>query len=446
MMLLKEAIQEIRGLRYMTDRLEIQSGLARRVLYVTPYIGKPSAIQEILDKVEAFRNLLDEKGRNETLRLIQIKLAQVKDIRTTLQRIRQQQTLDDIELFEVKAFALIAEEIRTILEEGKITAVGLPGLGAVVDLLDPEGMRIPTFYIYDAYSQELAKIRRLLKSAYGQVLYDRSLEIEDEIRNDLTRKIHPHQTALEQALQSIAQLDILIAKAQQAYAMKLCKPEITDGDISYRGIFNPEIDAALQPEGKAFQPIDIDLCKGATLITGANMTGKSVILKTTALAQALFQFGFYIPAREAKVACVASILQCKGEGENELKGLSSFAAEMKQASFIVQETRKGKEALVTIDELARTTNPEEGKAIVQAAVDILAQAGCHAMVTTHYSGIIAGKKMRVKGFADDGKIDYSLVEDDGKDVPHEAISIARRLGVDKELVDKAEQYIVNDLK
>ena len=111
-----------------------------------------------------------------------------------------------------------------------------------------------------------------------------------------------------------------------------------------------------------------------------------------------------------------------------------------------------------IDELARTTNPTEGKAIVNAVLDFLTGKGVRSLITSHYSGIKAGcKKMRVKGFIKDktdGRltinninefIDYSLIEETQDSVPHEAMRIARILGVDEELLDKAENYLEQNL-
>lgn len=116
--------------------------------------------------------------------------------------------------------------------------------------------------------------------------------------------------SVSEALTGIATIDILIAKAKQAIEMHLCKPGIAVHTTSYQGIFNPQIKKILESERKTYQPIDIEIGKGACLITGANMAGKSVILKTVALAQTLFQFGFFVPAIQAEIALVDEVLLC----------------------------------------------------------------------------------------------------------------------------------------
>lgn len=465
-MFLRSVIEEVNGFRYMIDKLEIQSGLAKRVLNTMRYLHSEEEIDKELNKIEATCNVLQEPLLSDTVAKINVKLMQVKDIRGTVGRVAESQVLDDIELFELKAFSLLVSETRELLAAAGITVVTLPDLEPVVNILDPEKMRIPHFYIYDVYSSELACLRAKIKSlkmddsteekVLDQLQFEHTV-LEDRIREELSGQIHPYKLEISEALTNVAFLDILLAKAKQAIEMKLCKPKISKGITRYKSIFNPQVKEVLRKEGKEFQAIDIDIEQGACLITGANMAGKSVILKTVALAQTLFQFGFYVPAEEAEIAVVDEVLLCIGDDQSELSGLSSFASEMLRINTIVQNVKAGKNALILIDELARTTNPTEGKAIVNAVLDMLTHEKARSLITSHYSGIEAPcKKMRVKGFIKekmDGPltitninecIDYSLIEDTHHSVPQEAMRIARILGIDEELLDKAELYLDND--
>jgi len=101
-----------------------------------------------------------------------------------------------------------------------------------------------------------------------------------------------------------------------------------------------------------------------------------------------------------------------------------------------------------VDELARTTNPEEGKVLVGNFIRLTTQLGITALVTTHYGGIEAScRRLRVKGLQlKEGQVitagnisdfmDYALVETDADEVPMEAFTIARLFGVDDELLAK----------
>ena len=80
-MFLRSAIEEINGFRFMIDKLEIQSGLAKRILNTLPYLYTPETIAQELDKTEVTRNILQTSELTDTITKIKVKLMQVKDIR-----------------------------------------------------------------------------------------------------------------------------------------------------------------------------------------------------------------------------------------------------------------------------------------------------------------------------------------------------------------------------
>ena len=181
------------------------------------------------------------------------------------------------------------------------------------------------------------------------------------------------------------------------------------------------------------------------------MSGKTVLLKTIALSQYLFQFGFYIPAKQAIIIPVEEVAVSIGDHHSEVNGLSSFADEILKINQIIHKVRKGKKLLVLIDELARTTNPEEGKALVSAFIRIMSEHKVMSLITTHYSGILSPtRKLRVKGLKTDqitenitpktlnDYMDYSLVETQTDDVPMEALKIAEIFEVDAEFLNLAK--------
>ncbi|MDR2057497.1 MAG: DNA mismatch repair protein MutS [Dysgonamonadaceae bacterium] len=461
-MLLKNALQKIEGLRFIIDKLDVQSGLTRRLLFDMPSMNQPDQIISEWNQMEVCRRLILRPDSEKILSAVRRQLAEIKDIRGTLERIRQKKVLDDIELFEIKAFSLLSQSIAGMMENALIDIFPIPSLEEVIHWLDPDNTRIPHFYIVDAYSSKLAKIRkqiRRLKQASPDSnqeevdeLYLQTIAIEDEIRQNISLKLGGYVTAIGQALSAIAAIDLSIAKAQQAIDWKFCKPGISEKAIRYTAIFNPEIQMALHSEGKKFQPVDICIEKTTTIITGANMTGKSALLKTIALAQTLFQYGFYLPASEASTICFDEIMLCMGDEQDTLRGLSSFAAEALKINDIAQAVKEGKNILALIDEPARTTNPDEGKAIVNALTAFLAKHRVYSLITTHYSDIKAScKRLRVKGFRKETinerltidsinrYIDYSLEEETGDEPPREAVHIMRILDIEPELLELIEE-------
>ena len=96
------------------------------------------------------------------------------------------------------------------------------------------------------------------------------------------------------------------------------------------------------------------------------MGGKNVVLKTLTLCQYLFQYGVGIPAKNADIAVKDEVYFCIGDEQSIEKGLSSFAAEMKNIDAVIKASRGKRKLLALIDEPARTTNPKEGTALVSA--------------------------------------------------------------------------------
>lgn len=463
-MYLREAIAKIAGFRYMIDHLEIHSGLGRSSLLDRVWLEDAKQIKAELERVEKMVRVVRDSRNQVVLERLKVKLSQVKDIRGTVKRLKEPVVLDDLELFELKNLAFVAEDIREIIKDYPV--VDIPCLGNLVDLLNPEQNRIPHFYIYDSYSEKLSALRAEIKQKKREGreereienLYFQSLEEEDRVRAELTLQIRMLREEIAETLRAVAYLDILLAKAIQVENMGLVLPEVKDGKknerLSFQKLFHPQLREILLQEGRKFQPVDVVLERGVTLLTGANMAGKSVLLKSIALAQGLAQFGFYVPAERAEIVPVSDILTCMGDGQDELSGLSSFAAEMLCVNEILLRVKRGEKVLVLIDELARTTNPTEGRAIVNGVIEFLAAYQIRALVTTHYGGIIAPcRKLRVRGFREEkiqGKltlqnitdyIDYSLLEDASGEVSQEAIRIAEIIGVSRELTDNAKKFL-----
>ncbi len=143
------------------------------------------------------------------------------------------------------------------------------------------------------------------------------------------------------------------------------------------------------------------------------------------------------------------IITSIGDRQSALSGLSSFAVEVLTIDRIIKTAREGKRVLALVDELARTTNPDEGKRMVNGFIRICRQLSLTAIVTTHYSGLdVDCKRLRVKGLQIPENVsslsighisdymDYSLIETRNDDVPKEAFTIARLLHVDDEFLNE----------
>jgi len=428
----------------MIDQLELQSGYARRWLLDTEMMTRAEDIVACYDALRHFVEFVERVDKIHIDTLL-FKLQGLKDIRTTIRNLAGKQVLDDIELFEVKHLAILAGDVAKLLKQHDLdSVVAIPPLDQVINILDPDGMKIATFYIYDSYCEQLKQLRSQMRQHPDQQddLILQADALEDSVRADLSERLRPFATAIEQAQLALARTDVLMAKAMQMRAMGLTFPELSlDGMCRYEGIFHPQVQAAVTSHGRKYQPVDIAYGLQPTLITGANMGGKTVVLKTLTLCQLLFQFGFGIPAAQARIDVKDEIYFCIGDEQSVEKGLSSFAAEMKNIDAVIKASRMNKKLLALIDEPARTTNPTEGAALVSALLRVLDGKDMSLVMTTHYD-IEPGKAhcLRVEGF-ENGEMDYRLVEVRDGEVPHEALNIAQNLGIDTEWIETARAML-----
>ena len=461
-MLLRNIIPLINSLRFMVEKLTLQSSLGKRFLLDSTFMIDAKSINNELNLIENVLDILNSNNQS-LINKLQIKLMQIRDINGSVNRISRNMVMDDVELFEIKSFALISKEIYDLQKLYGIEIIEIPDLSTVISILDPNKSNIPSFYIYDIYSTELAEVRNQIKiekakeNADQHILNDLHLKsetIESNIREYLSKQIKEHITKLSLAVNNIAHLDLIIAKSILAKEMNLTKPTISNNNWEYVGMVNPQIQDSLSKQKRQFQPVDITLDNSICFITGANMAGKTVILKTLALCQYLTQFGFFVPAQKAKVAIVNKVMISIGDEQSEQQGLSSFASEMLKINEMVDSSQNNENVLILIDELARTTNPVEGRAIVNAVANIFFNNKTTSVITTHYSGLSKQcRKLRVKGLDKEipngvinknninDYIDYRLVEDETGDVPHEALRIAQMLNINQEIIDCAQDEL-----
>lgn len=444
-------------LRFIADSLQFSSPLGKKRLLSQPFLSTDTEIETELSKTDATVSFLSNPKNKKKAEAISQILHQAQDIETTLRNLQAGIILDDIELFEIKKFALLVSELKELCSDNHL--VLLSDAEAVVSILDPEHKRIPRFFIYDEYDERLAPLRKKLRQFSTPPAEKASLEtdcseIEDCIRQQLSEKLLVHHQALNQSFTAFAELDFLLAKGVFCISNNCCRPLIAKDETVYSALFNIEVQDWLQKKGKSFQPVDISILASACIITGANMGGKTVLLKAVAVAQYLFQFGFYVPAAKAVIVPVQKVM-CSFESLSNIKsGLSSFATEIVRISSILQTVKSNANTLVLMDEPAQTTNPAEGAAIVSAIASILQNNKIRSLITTHYSNVTGiFRRLNVKGLkVPPGEtnitaenitayMDYSLEENTTGSAPLNAIQVAAMLGVDDELLDKAKEAL-----
>lgn len=289
---------------------------------------------------------------------------------------------------------------------------------------------------------------------------------EERVREMLSRKIAEKEAVLLENCEKMGALDLALARAIYAMKHDLTKPEIVEEHvISFEDGRNLQVEDIIREKGKTFCPISLSLADGVTMITGANMGGKTISLKLAGQIPILAQYGFFVPAKHAKIGLSNYMQILIGDSQSVERGLSSFGSEMEELKEILD---KGQErSLILIDEIASGTNPTEGTALTKSLVDYLIEKPYISLITTHFESVTERKdivNMQVRGLADcnftllnreiqhanrrdriniiSKYMDYRLYRVDSEaQVPKEALSIAAMLGINKEIIEGAKKYM-----
>lgn len=444
-MQLRKLIDSPCGLRFILDELCTHSSYSRKLLLESTMMHDRESIEKSYSVLKEFYHVVENDDNKNAIQTLQFKLCKLKDINNTISRLSSSTVIDDIELYEVKSLALLSADVKNILEKlNLINVIEIPILDDVVKILDPDGLRIATFYIYDSYSEELAVLRKKLKEKdfYQEEIYNKVMEVEDAVRAKLSEALKPFVHDLCEALNALADVDLNLAKALQMKELGLCFPTISNDNVAtYKGIFHPEVKNILDKEKREYQKVDIQFGMKPVIIMGANMGGKTIVLKTLAMSQYLMQFGFGIPADSAEMMIYDEMFCLTTDDQSLNKGLSSFAAEMKNIDAVIKASHDDKKILALIDEPARSTNPTEGTALVSSLVKLLQDKAMSLIIVTHYNiKTYNNKCLRVKGL-ENGKMNYELVETHEGEVPHEALNIAESLGVAPQWIQMAKDIL-----
>lgn len=466
------------GYSYIVNNIDTATPVGTELKQnIRPYTSDniKGLIQELEDtQLIMDRVLVKEKEKGD----IEFALCKFKDLRGTFRKLNANQILDEVELFEIKNYAKLCNEIKNAFEIMKIeiNGVGFHDLTDVFSLLDPDKLGIDTFYIYDSYSPELRNLRILrLKlereisaisdfDLRNELLNNRSeiiskeAEIELDIRKDLSDSLKDYYLSFVTNTKSVARLDFILAKAKYFKFTGAIMPEVGKGiKFDINSMYNPYYQHIMHSKAKRhdMKKINISLSLGVTVLTGANMGGKSICMKTVALNGLLANMGMFVFGENPKVPILDYIYMVSDDLQSAESGLSTFGAEMIYLKKIVAASDY-KDGLVLLDELARGTNPVEGRIIVQSTIKHFHNKASHTFISTHFDGIeYEGiKHLQVVGISNidfknlqsliqlnqknsleiiQSHMDYSIVEVSNKKTPHNAIQIAKLLGLGEEM-------------
>jgi len=229
-------------------------------------------------------------------------------------------------------------------------------------------------------------------------------EIELIEFNKVLAKLIPHISNLQDIAKIVAYSDCLLSFSETSKAYNYSKPIIDESDnfevIDGR---HPVIEHTLE-ESKSYIPNDIRINKTdqqILMITGPNMSGKSAILRQTALISILAQMGSFVPAKKLKMGFFDKIFTRVGASDNISQGESTFMVEMLEAASIVNNLSN--RSLILLDEIGRGTSTYDGISIAWAITQFVHDHYTKAktLFATHYHelNMMCDKFKRVKNFS-----------------------------------------------
>ncbi|WP_067072269.1 DNA mismatch repair protein MutS [Methanoculleus horonobensis] len=274
--------------------------------------------------------------------------------------------------------------------------------------------------------------------------------LEAEIYTELVRTLTAEVAGLQATARAVGLLDVYAALAEVAARYGYTRPAIEEsGRIVIRDGRHPVVERHLPVP---FVPNDTELDSAGdqiTIITGANMAGKSTYMRAVALCCIMAQMGSFVPARHATVGIVDRVFTRVGAFDDLASGQSTFMVEMLELANILNNATA--QSLVILDEIGRGTSTLDGCSIARAVVEFLhgkAVAGPRTLFATHFHDLIdlEGSLKRVKNF-------HFAVKDTGQDVVFlrkiipgatdrsYGVHVAHLAGIPKKVTDRAMELL-----
>ena len=280
---------------------------------------------------------------------------------------------------------------------------------------------------------------------------EKILELETHLFNDLVLELADYIVPIQLNAALIAQLDCLLSFATLAVAQHYTKPEINDSKIiDIKNGRHPVIEQQL-PIGEEYVANDVyldDTTQQIIMITGPNMSGKSALLRQTALITLMAQIGSFVPATHAKIGLVDKIFTRVGASDNISQGESTFMVEMNETASILNNLSD--RSLILLDEIGRGTSTYDGISIAWSIAEYLHEHPTKAktLFATHYHELndMTNSFKRIKNFnvsvkEISNKIIFLRKLVQGGSNHSFGIHVAKMAGMPNKMIDRAKEVL-----
>ena len=371
----------------------------------------------------------------------------------------------DAELDDLRRIATHGKDVLNLIQQRESESTGIPSLkigynnvfGYYIEVRNTHKDKVPEEWVR---KQTLTGAERYitaeLKEYEEKILgaEERIIEIEQRIYGELIAYVSRHLKTLLHDAHITAVLDCLHSFAVIATERRYTRPQLDDSHcIDIRSGRHPVIETLL-PAGEEYIPNDIILDneqQQIMMITGPNMSGKSALLRQTALIVLMAQMGSFVPAKSARIGIVDKIFTRVGASDNISQGESTFMVEMLESASILNNISD--RSLVLLDEIGRGTSTYDGISIAWAMVEYLhnhPSARAKTLFATHYHELNEMEQMyrRVKNYnvavrEINNTIVFLRKLVRGGTEHSFGIHVARMAGMPQSVVSRADEILAN---
>ena len=369
------------------------------------------------------------------------------------------------ELDDLRNILSDAKSVLLDIQKREIEKTGIPSLkiafnnvfGYFIEVRNTHKDKVPEQWIR---KQTLTSAERYvteeLKIYEEKILgaEEKILKLESEIFSQLIEDVLPNIEDIVFNAKCIAYLDVIHGLAHVSKINNYSKPIISDGlQIDIKDGRHPVIEQFL-PVGEAYIPNDIFLdnkLQQIMMITGPNMSGKSALLRQTALILIMAQIGCFVPAKSADIGVIDKLFTRVGANDNISSGESTFMVEMNETSSIMNNISS--RSLILLDEIGRGTSTYDGISIAWSIAEFLHENPKFqpkTMFATHYHELnnmtttfnrIKNYNVSVKEI--DKKIHFIRKLIAGGSEHSFGIHVAKVAGMPQKIISKAEKILKN---
>jgi len=379
---------------------------------------------------------------------IRKRISEKDKVLAEIKKERLHQILEELELdFRFRDFIVVPENVVNSFNTELVFKEVYDKTSLVVKPILPK-----KFFEFHKEKESLLEEEHLLEQNALKIISEKILAEKELIKNYILK---------------IEILDTLFAKARLAIRYHMTKPVLNEKGENMEVINGQYLPLAKKcaEMGTVYTPLNAKFDNKTIVITGSNMGGKTMLLKTIGFMQVLTQMGFWIPAKKFKTAVFKNISYIGEDLSEKVEGLSSFGFEIYNLTKAIKDLDSN--TLLLIDEFAKTTNAIEAKAIIAGMLKSFSQKEkVSSFVSTHFMELpefdkVSFYKMKGLDYSAYQKyynkekqyslreriglintfMQYEIIKTSSKDRTYDAIKIADTLGLNEEIIRYTKEYL-----